>query len=97
MADPIATRAARPPRRTITIFAVGLLLLDGVLLLVAAYLTRNWILATVGLVAIVLASGVLVYYRKYRKAIEEVRLAKTRLRSELEELRRLINERDRQA
>ena len=80
-------------KRTMTTFAVGLLLLDGILLLVAAFWARNWVLGLLGAGFIVMAAGVIVYWRRYRDALEDVERAKTALKAEAQELRRLIQQR----
>jgi hypothetical protein len=79
-----------------TVLAVALLLLDGVLLLLAAWYLKNWGMALLGVLLIAMSGGVLLYYRRYAKAIAEVQQAKEALQVELAELRRLVRERDRQ-
>ena len=86
--------AGRPPKRMMTTFAVALLLLDGVLLLVAAYFLKSWGMGLLGVLLIVMSGGVLLYYRRYARALAEVQQAKDALRTELTELRRLVKERD---
>lgn len=78
-----------------TTFAVGLLLADGFLLLLAAGWARKWFLGVFGLILIVLATGILLYYRRYQRALAEVEHAKEALRAELSELKRLVQERER--
>lgn len=87
---------ARPrgKQRAITTFAVGLLLVDGILLVLAAWWTGKWFLAVAGLILITLATGVFLYYRRYQRALMEVERAKEALRAELVELRRLVKERE---
>lgn len=80
-------------KRTMTTFAVGLLLLDGALLIMAAVWTRNWLLGGLGAIFIILAGAVIVYWRRYRKALDEVDQAREALKAEALELRRLIQER----
>ena len=79
-----------------TVLAVGLLMLDGVLLLIAAYFLRSWGMALLGGLLIAMAGGVMLYYRRYLKAIAQVQEAKEALKAELAELRRLVQERDQQ-
>ena len=86
--------ADRPPKRTMTILAVALLLLDGVLLLLAAYYLKHWGMALLGLLLILMSVGVLLYYRRYARAMAEVEQARDALRAELGELTRLVRERD---
>jgi hypothetical protein len=79
-----------------TTLAVGLLALDGILLLIAAAYLQSVGMGLLGGLLIAMAVGVLLYYRRYAKAIAEVEAAKNALRAELDELRRLVRERDRQ-
>jgi len=76
-----------------TTFAVGLLLLDGVLLLIAAFWARNWLLGILGCAFILLAGVVILYWRRYQRALEDVMRARDALKAEAQELRRLIQER----
>jgi membrane protein implicated in regulation of membrane protease activity len=80
-------------KRTMMTFAVGLLLLDGALLLMAAVWTRNWMLGALGTMFVILAGAVIMYWRRYRQALEEVDQAREALKAEALELRRLIEER----
>jgi hypothetical protein len=77
-----------------TTLAVALLLLDGVLLLLAAYYLGNWGMALLGGLLIVMSGGVALYYRRYSRTMAEVQQAKEALQAELTELRRLVKERD---
>ena len=88
--------ASRPPKRMMTILAVGLLLLDGVLLLVAAYYLRNWGMAVLGVLLLLMSGAIALYYRHYVRTLAEVQQAKEALQGELAELRRLVRERDQQ-
>jgi len=88
--------ADRPPKRTLTTLAVALLLLDGVLLLLAAWYLKNWGMALLGTLLVVMAGVVMLYYRRYARAMAEVQQAKDALRVELNELKRLVKERDEQ-
>ena len=88
--------AARPPKRTMTTLAVALLMLDGVLLLLAAFYLGNWGMAVLGVLLIFMSIGVGLYYRRYARTIAEVQQAKEALQVELTELRRLVKERDQQ-
>lgn len=76
-----------------TTVAVGLLLLDGALLLIAAFWARNLVLGLLGGLFVLLAAGVIVYWRRYRAALEDVERARAALKAEASELRRLIQER----
>ena len=76
-----------------TTFAVGLLLLDGALLLIAAVWARSWLLGVLGVGFVFMAGAVVVYWRRYRKALDDVVRASEALKAEAQELRRLIQER----
>jgi uncharacterized membrane protein len=85
------------PKRTMTTLAVALLLLDGVLLLVAAFYLKSWGMGVLGGLLILMSAGVVIYYRRYARAMAEVQEAKNALRVELDELRRLVKERDKES
>jgi len=76
-----------------TTFAVGLLVLDGSLLLIAAWWTRNWLLGILGAAFMVMAGAVIVFWRRYQRALEDVVKASEALKAEAQELRRLIQQR----
>jgi len=76
-----------------TLVAVGLLALDGVLLLVAGYWQRSWITAVAGVGLLAFAAAVMVYWRRYQRTMGEIEHARDALRSEVAELRRLIQTR----
>lgn len=80
-------------KRTMTTFAVGLLLLDGALLLVAAFWAKNWLLGGLGVAFVAMAVAVILYWRRYQQALEDVMRARDALKAEAQELRRLIQER----
>ena len=73
-----------------TTFAVGLLLLDGGLLLIAAFWVHNWLLGFLGAAFLLMAGAVIVYWRRYQHALEDVARASEALKAEAQELRRLI-------
>jgi membrane protein implicated in regulation of membrane protease activity len=79
-----------------TTLAVGLLLLDGVLLLVAAYYLKNWGMAVLGVLLLVMSGAIALYYRRYLRTLAEVQQTKEALQGEVAELRRLVRERDQQ-
>ena len=76
-----------------TTFAVGLLVLDGALLLIAAWWARNWLLGVLGGGFILMAGAVIVYWRRYQNALADVVRASEALKAEAQELRRLIQQR----
>jgi len=79
-----------------TTFAVALLLLDGVLLLLAAWYLKNVGMALLGGLLVIMSVVVILYYRRYARTMAEVQQAKDALRAELHELKRLVKERDQQ-
>jgi uncharacterized membrane protein YqjE len=91
---PIAKKVA-PIRRkgTMTLLAVGLLALDGLLLLVAGSWQRSWVTAMAGVALLAIAAAVMVYWRRYQMTMREIEQAKEALRSEVAELRRLSQKR----
>ena len=72
--------------RTLTVLAVGFLLLDGVLLLLAAMWSRRVSLALWGIVFVLGDAGVGVYWRYHTRRLSELRQA---LQAEAMELMRL--------
>ena len=79
-----------------TTLAVALLLLDGVLLLLAAWYLRNLGMALLGGLLVIMSAVVILYYRRYARTMAEVQQTKEALRAELNELKRLVKERDQQ-
>lgn len=76
-----------------TTFAVGLLVLDGALLLIAAYWARSWLLGILGGTFIFMAGAVIGFWRRYQNALADVVRASEALKAEARELRRLIQQR----
>jgi hypothetical protein len=76
--------------RSITILAIGALWLDGVLLLLAGLRIHRTSLVVLG--ASCLVAGVLVwlYWRRYRRLIQELTHERAALSREAEEFRRLL-------
>jgi hypothetical protein len=73
-----------------TLLAVGFLLLDGVLLLVAALWGRSPGRAVGGVACLLLAGLVLILWRRHRRAVAELAEARRALREEVRALRGLL-------
>jgi CHASE3 domain sensor protein len=57
---------------------------------------KNWGMALLGALLVLMSGVVILYYRRYTRAITEVQQTKDALRVELNELKRLVKERDQQ-
>ena len=80
------------PGRTLTIAAVGFLLLDAVLLAIAGlWAKRPGLLVGAGACAVAVV-GVIVAWRRYRRAMEEVAAARRAMKSEVESIRDLLHQ-----
>lgn len=90
---PTPPPVSRPRKRTLTVLAGGMLLLDGILMLIAGWFTRSWILAALGIGFFVLAGGTIAYYFRYQRALADVERARDALKAEAALLRQLIQER----
>ncbi len=77
-----------------TVIAVGLLLLDGILLLMAAWYLRSWLMAALGVALLLMSAGIVVYSRRYARTLAEVAQVRDALQAEIVELRRLVQQRD---
>ena len=87
-------RPGRPGRwgAVATVAAVGFLLLDAALLLYGAFVFhRIWLGIGGGLCAL-LAGVVVLAWRRYRRTLEELTVARREMRAEVEELRELIRQ-----
>lgn len=81
----------KPPRRTLTTFAVGFLLLDAVLLVYAgAALGRPGLLG-LGTACLGLAVVVVVAWRRYRRALADIERARREMKAEVEAIRDLLH------
>ena len=85
---------ARPARRgrALTIIAVGVLSLDGVLLLVAGLWSHRPILLALGAVLLVLTVGVYLLWRRQVKVLEEIAQARAEMRAEVQALQGMLRE-----
>ena len=76
--------------RIATVAGVGFLLCDAVLLLYGGFAFRRVWLGVGGGLCLLLAVVVLLAWRRYRRALEELTAARKEMRAEVEELRDLI-------
>jgi hypothetical protein len=76
--------------RALTLFAVGVLILDGVLLLWIGLWSRTPWAGGGGAACLLLAGGVLLLWRRHRRSLAEVAAARQELRDEARALRDLL-------
>ena len=76
----------------LTIVAVGVLSLDGVLLLLAGIWSHRSILLVLGAAMLVSAGGVYLLWRRQVRVLEEIAQAKAEIRAEVQALQGLIRE-----
>jgi hypothetical protein len=88
---------ARPARRgrVLTIIAVGVLSLDGVLLLAAGLWSHRSILLAMGAVMLVLAVGVYFLWRRQVRVLDEIAQAKAEMRAEVKAMQGMLREKRR--
>ena len=87
------TIPAAPDRgRTITHFAVGVLILDGVLLLFIWLWSRTLWAGIAGGACLLVAGGVLLLWRHQRRTIAELADARQQMREEARALRDLLRD-----
>lgn len=80
----------KPPSRTLTTFAFALTALNAVLLAFGALAyDQTWLLVPAAACAVV-AGGVLLGWRWYRRTLAELDAARPELKREVEELRELL-------
>ena len=93
-AGPCAESVARPARRgrVLTIIAVGVLSLDGVLLLLAGLWSHHPILLALGAVMLLLAVGVHLLWRRQVRVLDEIAQARAEVRAEVQAIQGLIRE-----
>ena len=80
--------------RTVTLFAVGLLALDGVMLLVAGAVTGSWGPIAGGLVCLLAAGLVAAFWRSHRRRIADLREARREVQAEVRALQALVTRKD---
>ena len=84
---------ATPVRgRTITLFAVGVLVLDCVLLLLIGLWSRTPWAGVGGTVCLLLAGGVLRLWQRHRRILAELADARAEMRDEARSLRDLLRD-----
>ena len=85
------SRESRTPSRALTTFAVGFLLLDGVLLVYGGLALHRTMLLVWGVGCLVAAGLVVLGWRRYRRALRELERARNELRAEAEAIRDLLH------
>jgi uncharacterized membrane protein YqjE len=84
---------ATPVRgRTITLFAVGVLVLDGVLLLLIGLWSRTLWAGVGGTVCLLVAGGVLQLWQRHRRILAELAEGRAEMRDEARSLRDLLRD-----
>jgi hypothetical protein len=79
------------PRRTLTTFAVGFLLLDAVLFALAAVAAARPLLFIPAGICTLAAALVVVAWRRYRRTLAELADARREMKQEAESLRELLD------
>ena len=85
------SRESRTPSRALTTFAVGFLLLDGVLLVYSGLALHRTMLVVWGAVCGVAAGLVVLAWRRYRRVMADLERARRDLRAEAESIRDLLH------
>jgi hypothetical protein len=85
------SREPRTPSRALTTFAVGFLLLDGVLLAYSGLALHRVMLVLWGGACLVAAGLVVLGWRRYRRVMAELERARRDLRAEAESIRDLLH------
>jgi Tfp pilus assembly protein PilN len=85
------SRRPRTPSRALTTFAVGFLLLDGVLLTYSGLSLQRTMLVVWGVACVVAAGLVVLGWRRYRRAMAELEQARRELRAEAKSIRDLLH------
>jgi uncharacterized membrane protein len=83
-----------PPQftRTLTVIAAAVLAFDGAALAGLGLWTHRLVLVPVGVVFFVSAGLVLLYFRWYRRRVEDIAVARRALADEAREMQRLTSE-----
>jgi beta-lactamase regulating signal transducer with metallopeptidase domain len=81
----------RTPSRALTTFAVGFLLLDGVLLAYSGLALHRAMLVVWGGVCLIAAGLVVMGWRRYRRVMTELERARRDMRTEVESIRDLLH------
>jgi hypothetical protein len=85
------SRESRTPSRALTTFAVGFVLLDGVLLVYSGLALHRVMLVVWGAVCGVAAGLVVLAWRRYRRVMVDLERARRDLRAEAESIRDLLH------
>ena len=81
------------PGRPMAVFAVGFLLLDAMLLVWFGLELKRPALFWGGVVCFVTAVAVVVVWRRYRRALEDLDVRRQEMKAEAESLRQILRER----
>lgn len=85
-----------PPGRFLAIFTVGFLLLDAVLLIwLGVELPRGRLVAS-GVACLVAAGVVILVWRRYRHALDDISVQRREMKAEVEAIRDLLREKNHQ-
>ena len=84
------------PGRSLAIFAVGFLLLDAVLLIWSGLALSRGRLVAGGIACIVAAGAVVLVYRRYRHTLDDISVQRREMKAEVEAIRDLLRDRNRQ-
>lgn len=76
--------------RSLTLVAAGFLAFDGAALLGLGLWSGNRVLLVAGLVLFISSGGVLLFWRRHLRRLDEIDEARRELRDEAEELRRVL-------
>ena len=76
--------------RTLTLVAAAVLAFDGAALVGLGYMTRRAVLVPVGLVFFVTSGLILLYWRWYRRRLDDIVAARRALSEEAREMQRLL-------
>ncbi len=80
--------------RIMTILAVGLLLLDGILLLLAGAWMHSMTLGLVGAAMVLVAGFTAFYYRRHQRRLRDIAQGREELRRQIHSLRDLLRRGD---
>jgi len=78
--------------RTLTIVAAAVLAFDGAALTAMGWWGRRFMLVLMGVVFMASSGLVLLYWRWYRKRLDDIAAARQGLSDEVQEMRRLVRE-----
>jgi beta-lactamase regulating signal transducer with metallopeptidase domain len=87
----MAPKRSAAPSRALTTFAVGFLLLDGVLLGYSGFALGRPMLVVWSAVCLVAAVLVVLGWRRYRRVMSDLERARREMRAEVESIRELLH------